>query len=238
MQNNWVQLLPVAQFAYNNAITATTKVTPFYASYGLHPQPYYEPIRHSLRSTSRSAVEFSDRIKELHRNLQLDLQFLAQRAANYYNKNHRQEPTLKEGDKVRLLTRNIRTKRPSKKLDFKKYGPFKITKVISPVTYELQLPKKFRNHNVFHISLLEPVSKHQDPRTEPSQPSPIELEEEETEEYELEAIVDDRDNERLHRHEYRVKWTGYPGQDTWEPADNIPAEIVRDYHRTKEERHR
>jgi len=63
MQNNWVQLLPVAQFAYNNAITATTKVTPFYASYGLHPQPHYEPIRHSLRSTSRSAVEFSDRIK-------------------------------------------------------------------------------------------------------------------------------------------------------------------------------
>src|SRR5947207_10311072 len=48
MQNNWVQLLPVAQFAYNNAITATTKVTPFYASYGLHPQPHYEPTRHSL----------------------------------------------------------------------------------------------------------------------------------------------------------------------------------------------
>ena len=29
------------------------------------------------------------------------------------------------------------------------YGPFTITKVISPVTYQLQLPKKFRNHNVF-----------------------------------------------------------------------------------------
>ena len=175
------------------------KVTPFYASYGLHPQPHYEPTRHSLQSTSRSAVEFSDRIKELHRNLQLDLQFLAQRAATYYNKNHRQEPTLKEGDKVHLLTRNIRTKRPSKKLDFKKYGPFKITKVISPVTYQLQLPKKFKNHNVFHISLLEPISKCQDPRPEPSQPSPIELEEAEMAEFNFEAIIKDRYNKQRQR---------------------------------------
>jgi hypothetical protein len=39
-QNNWVKLLPMAQFAYNSAITETTKVSPFFANYGFEPDAY------------------------------------------------------------------------------------------------------------------------------------------------------------------------------------------------------
>jgi transposase InsO family protein len=35
-QNNWYQLLPLAEFAYNNSINTATQMTPFYANYDYH----------------------------------------------------------------------------------------------------------------------------------------------------------------------------------------------------------
>ena len=59
----------------------------------------------------------------------------------YYNKKHSVGPTLKKGDKVYLLRKNIVTKRPSDKLDHKKLGPFEIIKVKGLVNYRLKLLK-------------------------------------------------------------------------------------------------
>ena len=36
-QDNWSELLPLAEFTYNNAPNATTGVTPFFANKGYHP---------------------------------------------------------------------------------------------------------------------------------------------------------------------------------------------------------
>ena len=36
-QDNWSKLLPLVEFAYNNAPNATTGVTPFFANMGYHP---------------------------------------------------------------------------------------------------------------------------------------------------------------------------------------------------------
>jgi hypothetical protein len=66
-------------------------------------------------------------------------------------------PTLKEGDKVYLLRKNIATKRPSDKLDHKKLGLFKIAKIKSLVNYRLKLPKIIKIHPVFYMSLLKPA---------------------------------------------------------------------------------
>ena len=51
---------------------------------------------------------------------------------------------------------NIKTKRLSKKLDKKMFGPFRISKVISLNAMRLTLPTKWRIYNSFYISLLEP----------------------------------------------------------------------------------
>src|SRR5437660_1202828 len=37
-QDDWNQLLPHAEFAYNNSYTVSIKMTPFYANYGYHPK--------------------------------------------------------------------------------------------------------------------------------------------------------------------------------------------------------
>jgi len=42
-QDDWVRLLPMAEFAYNNSVTTGNGVTPFYANYGFHPQTINPP---------------------------------------------------------------------------------------------------------------------------------------------------------------------------------------------------
>ena len=37
-QDNWTEILTMAEFAYNNTISATTGITPFFALYGQHPR--------------------------------------------------------------------------------------------------------------------------------------------------------------------------------------------------------
>jgi hypothetical protein len=96
-------------------------------------------------------------LKVFHEELAVDLVFFIKRAASYYNRYYNIEPTLKKGDKVYLIRRNIQTKRPSTKLDHKKLGLFKIKRVIGLINYKLVLPKTMNIHLVFYVSLLELV---------------------------------------------------------------------------------
>ena len=50
----------------------------------------------------------------------------SQESQKRFAENHRKAPTYKEGDEVWLSTKNIKTERPSKKLDHKIIGPYKI----------------------------------------------------------------------------------------------------------------
>ena len=73
----------------------------------------------------------------------------------YYDQARLKGPTFKRGDKVYLLRKNIKTKRLSDKLDFKKIRLFKVDEVILETNYRLSLPNNIRIHPVFYISLLE-----------------------------------------------------------------------------------
>ena len=56
---------------------------------------------------------------------------------------------------VYLIIKNIITKRPSKKLDYKYLKPYKVIKRISENNYQLDLPLKVRIYPIFYISLLK-----------------------------------------------------------------------------------
>ena len=58
------------------------------------------------------------------------------------------------GDKVWLNSKYIKTKR-NRKLEAKFFGPFRVLHPVGKQAYKLELPKKWRIHNVFHVSLLE-----------------------------------------------------------------------------------
>jgi hypothetical protein len=42
-QNDWVDWLPLAEFALNNAVSETTGFFPFFANYGFNPKLGFEP---------------------------------------------------------------------------------------------------------------------------------------------------------------------------------------------------
>ena len=37
-QNDWYEMLPLAEYSYNNCVTTATRMSPFYANYGFHPR--------------------------------------------------------------------------------------------------------------------------------------------------------------------------------------------------------
>ncbi len=67
------------------------------------------------------------------------------------------------GDLIILSSRNITIKRPSKKLDTKFLGPFKVVETKGKQAYKLNLPQTYsRIYNIFYISLLEPYKQRLD----------------------------------------------------------------------------
>jgi hypothetical protein len=53
-QDDWVGLLPMAEFAYNNSATTATGISPFYANYGMHP-PATNPPEDEPRNPASTA---------------------------------------------------------------------------------------------------------------------------------------------------------------------------------------
>jgi len=58
---------------------------------------------------------------------------------------------------VWLLYKNFKSRQLSKKLDYVRLGPFKITQKISLVTFILNLPAKIKIYPIQYIVMLEPV---------------------------------------------------------------------------------
>ncbi len=79
------------------------------------------------------------------------------RSTKYQNKKRKTAPQLKERNRVYLFTKNLKTRKPSKKLNHVKVESFLIKKAKKLVNYELDLPKDAKVFLVFHISLLESV---------------------------------------------------------------------------------
>ena len=92
----------------------------------------------------------------------------------------------KRGDQVWLDSRNLKTVY-HKKMKPKREGPFIITDVLGPVTYQLKLPVTWRIHNVFHATLLQPYKENETYGSNFTEPPPELLEGEEV--YEIETIL-------------------------------------------------
>jgi len=70
-QTNWVQLLLLAQFAYNSSATEATKTSLFYANYRYEPEIARLPL--PVQSVTEKAKVRVEELQELHRELSLDL---------------------------------------------------------------------------------------------------------------------------------------------------------------------
>ena len=109
-QDNWADLLPLAEFAYNNAPSATTGISPFFANKGYHPNISVYPERDL---TSTRAREFAVDLDELHQELRKQISAAQRRYQLPADAKRSPAPDFKVGDKVYLNAEFLRTTRPS-----------------------------------------------------------------------------------------------------------------------------
>ena len=227
-QAQWANHLPLAEFAYNNARHSTTGESPFYLMYGYHPEIHYEV---EDNSTVEGVPAAKERVRWLHetRNLLSQrLESAAAQQAKYYNRKHK-PMSYAIGDLVMLSTKNLKQKRPSKKLSHKFVGPFRVEDKIGAQAYRLTLPNTYRIHNTFHVSLLEKYRHRAGDATAESMLQAPELIDDD-EQWEIEEILDRVGGRKGVR--YKVKWSGWgPEYNQWLPEEEFEraSSLVREF---------
>lgn len=152
--DNWDELLPYLELAYNNSRQASTKNTPYFLNHGTHP---FMPGA-ALNPTAAAAVDphtLAHTVATALTAAKQHLENARERQRNYANRSRR-DVEYEVGDMVYLSTENLKLPGPSRKLQEKRIGPFKITHKYSPVSYRLDLPEEMQIWKSFHISLLTP----------------------------------------------------------------------------------
>jgi hypothetical protein len=183
-QDDWYSLLPLAEFAYNNSVTQATQLTPFYTNYGYHPKTIWTSSKESKDPASKAYVHW---IKATHDRTMQALQKIKDNMSKYDNQHYQPQTDYQEGDEVLLNAKNIQMVRPTKKLVPKLYGQLRILAKIGKSAYQLKLQSRWRIHNVFHPTLLEPYRRFAIKRRSQIQPEPEEIEGKK--EYEVERIL-------------------------------------------------
>jgi len=152
-QDNWSKLLPLAEFAYNNAPSATTGVSLFFANKGYHPNI---TVHLKCNFASSWASDFAVDLDELQCILKAEI-FMAQQ---HYQKSADVQcspaPDFKVGDRVFVKAQFFWTTRPLKKLSEKYLGPYEIIAQPGTLSFTLRLPESMCSvHSVFYVSMLE-----------------------------------------------------------------------------------
>ncbi len=80
---------------------------------------------------------------------------MQKKSIKYQNKKQKTIFQLKERDKIYLFTKNFRTKKLNKKLNYIKIELFLVKKIKKSVNYKLDLFKNVRIFSVFYILLLK-----------------------------------------------------------------------------------
>ena len=217
---DWEELLPSLEFAYNDTMQSSTGQTPFYLNYGHHPTgaTRHEPVDNPH---AEDQVQYLLRLQEAARDAINDAQQVQRRNAD---KRRTAATLIKEGDWVLLKRKESEKRKFAPIAD----GPFQVTKVgTNAVT--LRLPSNSRAHPTVNISR---VQLYFGPRPQLVTAPP---DDEATREYEVDRVMGYR--KKNGKEYYYIHWKGYPAEDdTWEPKENLNEAALRDWESQSQEK--
>ncbi|KAJ0442677.1 putative nucleotidyltransferase, Ribonuclease H [Helianthus annuus] len=154
----WCSYLPWAEYSYNTGFHTSTGTTPFSVVYGRDPPPLSPYVAGETKNADleHQLIDRDDMLKILRSNLSK----AQDRMRNQAN-TRRRELSFQEGDYVFLKIQPYRqkslAKRRYEKLSPRFYGPYRVSRKVGPVAYQLELPSDARIHPVFHVSMLKPA---------------------------------------------------------------------------------
>jgi len=226
-QDDWVDWLPVIEFALNNRYHTGLKTTPFYANYGYHPHIGSLP---RINSPIESVEDFVDHLHQVQKDTEKSLTQAAEDMKRFYDRRRNPTPEFQIGDKVLLDNADLALNRPSRKLSERYSGPFEIIEKIGSHAYRLKLPAYWKNvHSVWNISKIYPY--HENPE-DPNHPRPAPDVIEGEPEWEVEQILDAKFAHGSLK--FLVKWLGWPDtENSWQDEvdlENAP-EIIKDFYK-------
>ena len=220
-QDNWRQLLPMAEYAHNSWRNETTKTTPYQTLMGYNPAADWRPVNATVPAPITQLEQWTKARQVAYVQMKS--------AQECWAKAKKEGRRFQKGDLVWLEGRNLKVDQPTSKLAAKRYGPFSVVQVLLPITYQLTLPVQWKIHLVFHVDLLTPYKETAFHGANYTRPPPDLIDNEE--EYEIEQILNSRTRGRNRRVQYLVGWVGYPESDNqWLDADQLTAdEAIREF---------
>jgi hypothetical protein len=129
-QDDWAELLPFAEYALNTATSEITKMSRFFANYGFQPETQWARPKEGTEWTNPARKILLSRWKAIWEDLRATIKTAQEKNARYYDRKVMTPPDFKVGHLVIIGARNMKTKSPSKILDYKKIGLVKILKKI------------------------------------------------------------------------------------------------------------
>jgi len=227
-QDDWYDLLPLAEFQHNNHVHSATQHPPFLLDTRRLPRMGFEPRQNP--SGLETVNEFTERMRTAIEEAKSAIRKAQDDMKRYYDCRRTPAPVFNPGDKVFLDALDIRTTHPSQKLSHRRLGPFIVERRIGPMAYRLKLPHWMKQlHLVFNVVKLTPAPDDPIPgRKTTDHPLPIIINGEA--EWEVEEILDSRWHRR--RFQYLVKWKGYGCEhNSWESASEVFApELTAEFH--------
>ena len=115
-QDDWAEWLSLAEFAYNNHISASSQHTPFMVETGRNPRMGFELVQ---ETRIEEVSDFVDRMKTVQEEATATLVKAAEDMKRFYDAHRQPAPEYQPGDKVWLDVKDVKTTRPTKKLDDK-----------------------------------------------------------------------------------------------------------------------
>ena len=216
-QEQWLEWLGTAEFAYNNKRHTTTQISPFKANYSLSPRMGFEGRRGKRFEV---VEEFAERIKQVQEEVKAALGKAQKEMRKYTDRKRREGVEFKVSNLVLLSTRELKwhmKDKRSEKLMERFVGPYKVKTIILVNAVELQLPPTVHIHPVVNVSKLQ-MYKLQVEGQKATKPAPVVVEGEK--EYEVEKILNKK--KIWGRDKFLVCWKGYTAEaDTWEDRGNL-----------------
>jgi len=151
-QEQWPNWLGMVEFAYNNKMHSSTKVSLFKANYRQDPRIGFEMRR---KGKYKGAEKFVTKMKEIQEEAKAVLGKVQEEMKKYTDKKRGEVNGYKVGDLVMLSTKDLKYQmvgRRTEKLMERFVGPYRIKKIILLNAVELELPSTVKIHLVVNVS--------------------------------------------------------------------------------------